>query len=140
MVRKHYHNKLVVTLSIRKESVKVLRDGEEVASADFCFNKTQIRVTDVATVDKYQNCGYGKLLFCALKNLAQQKKLPLLLWSLESAIPFYEAIGMEHLDDPKVQKKIKFGNVSKKELKEKVNNDDFVWIPKRLRRRPTIYL
>jgi tmRNA-binding protein len=76
-----------------------------------------------------------------LKLLSEQYKLPIVLWSLDPAVPFYEQIGLLHLNNPEVQKKVMFGNVEIKELKEKINNNDFVYMPQSLyRRKPIIYL
>jgi GNAT superfamily N-acetyltransferase len=129
-----------VVLDIEGGTCKVFKGEEEVATADFCFDDTQIRVSSVDTIEKYQRKGYGRLLFAALFLLSAHKKKPLLLWALDDAIPFYEKIGMLHLDNPDVQKRIKFGNVKRKDLPDKVDNDDFVWIPQHLKSKPTIYL
>ena len=82
----------------------------------------------------------SKLLFNALFLLAQQKKMPLILDSLDDAVSFYEKVGMLHLNDPEVQKRVKFGNVISKKLSEKIDNDDFIWIPKHIRKKPIIFL
>ena len=133
---------MVIDTDLEKGVVKIFVDGRdtEVASADFVFDETQIRVTNVATSDAYKKSGYGRLLFDALKCLSQQYKKPLILWALDDAIPFYEKIGMLHLDNPSVQNRLIFGNVTAKTLSDKVDEDDFVWIPKGLKTRPTIFL
>lgn len=129
-----------LSVDLKDEVVKVIVDGIEVAKAEFTVDGNQIMVTDVSTEEKYQKCGYGRLLFDGLKLISEQTKKPLILWSLDSAIPFYESIGLLHLDNPNVQKMVIFGNVKKSELTEKVDDDDFIWIPKSLKRKPTIYL
>jgi len=125
---------------MENETVVVMVDDKEVAKALFTFDDTQILVSNVNTDDKYQKCGYGRLLFAALKCIAQQSKLPLLLDSLDDAVPFYEKVGMLHLNDPEVQKLVILGNVRKEKIEENIDNDDFVWIPKGIRRKPTINL
>jgi GNAT superfamily N-acetyltransferase len=139
---RRFKNGLVIQTDLKEGNVKIFVDGrdDEVASADFCFDNTQIRVTDVSTSDAYKKTGYGRLLFDVLKCLAQQHKKPLILWALPDAIPFYEKIGMLHLDNPAVQNMLVFGNVTAETLKDKVDEDDFVWIPKGLKTRPTIFL
>jgi hypothetical protein len=132
--------KVSVVLDIEGGTCKVFKNEKEVATADFCFDDTQIRVSSVDTVEKYQRKGYGRLLFAALFLLAQRRKMPIYLWAADDAIPFYEKIGMLHLDDSSVQKRIHFGNVSKEKLPDKVDDDDFVWIPQHLNKKPTIYL
>lgn len=121
-------------------TVKVIVDGKEVASAGFCFDDTQIRVDTVKTKKVYRRCGYGRLLFDALKCIAQQKKMPLLLCSSNMGIPFYESIGLLHLDNPEVQKLIIFGNLrTKEDIERKIDNDDFIWLPK-MKTKPILYL
>jgi GNAT superfamily N-acetyltransferase len=123
--------------------VKVMVDGQEAAKADFMFDETQIRVTDVSTEKVYRKCGYGRLLFDALKCVAKQKKMPLLLWSSDMAleIQFYEKLGFLHLNNPEIQRKIIFGNLdTAEEIAEKIDDDDFVWIPQTLNRKPILYL
>ena len=130
-----------VIVDIKGEEVKVIVDEKEAAKAQFKFDGTQIMVTDVETKEVYQKCGYGRLLFDALKIIAEQKKKPLILWSLDNAIPFYEKIGMLHLNNPEVQKRIIFGNLrTKEDVSSKVDEDDFIWIPSHLNRKPIIYL
>jgi hypothetical protein len=132
--------KVSVILDIDGGTCKVFKNEEEVATADFCFDNAQILISDVDTVIKYHRRGYGRLLFAALFLLAQQRKMPLYLWAASNAILFYEKIGMLHLNDPKVQKRIKFGNITKKDLPEKIDDNDFVWIPKKLKQKPILYL
>lgn len=122
------------------ETCKVFKNEKEVATANFSFDNTQILVSSVDTLEKYQIRGYGRLLFGALFLLAQQKKMPLILDSLDNAVPFYEKMGMLHLNDPEVQKRIQFGNIDKKHRIEKIDNDDFIWIPRHIRKKPIIFL
>lgn len=130
-----------VIVDMKEETVRVMVDGFEASKAEFTFDGSQIMVTDVSTENKYQKCGYGRLLFDALKLISEQKKMPLILWSLDTAIPFYEKIGLLHLDNPEVQKRVKFGNIKKDKIIERVDDDDFIWIPQSLyRRKITIYL
>jgi hypothetical protein len=129
-----------IIVDMKAEEVKVMVDEVEAAKALFTFDGTQILVSNVNTEGVYQKCGYGRLLFDALKCIAQQKRLPLVLDSLDDAVPFYEKIGMLHLNNPEVQKLVIFGNVKKKDYAEEIDNDDFVWIPKRLKRKPVINL
>jgi len=130
-----------VIVDIKGEEVKVIVDDKEAAKAQFKFDGTQIMVTDVETEEVYQKCGYGRLLFDILKVIAEQKKKPFILWSLDDAISFYEKIGMLHLNDPEVQKRVIFGNLrTKEDIASKVGDSDFIWIPSHLNRKPIIYL
>lgn len=131
-----------VIVDMKEENVRVMVDGFEAAKAEFTLDDTQIMVTNVDTENAYQKSGYGRLLFDALKCISQQKKMPLILWSLDDAIPFYEKIGLLHLDNPEVQKRVIFGNIkTQKGISKKVDNDDFVYIPQSLnKRKPIIYL
>jgi hypothetical protein len=132
-----------IITDMKEGTVKVMVDGREAATASFMFDldQTQIRVTDVSTEETYQKCGYGRLLFDALKCIAQQKKMPLLLWSSSEGIPFYEKLGLLHLDNPEVQEKVIFGNLkTNEEISSKIDEDDFVWIPNHLSRKPILYL
>jgi GNAT superfamily N-acetyltransferase len=140
IVMRRVRKNVSLIVDLKDEVVKVFVDEVEVSKAEFKFDNTQIMVTDVSTEEKYQKCGYGRLLFDGLKLIAEQKKKPLILWALDTAIPFYEAIGLLHLDNPATQKRVIFGNIKKSKLSEKIDDDDFVWIPKSLKRKPIIYL
>lgn len=130
-----------VIVDMIAETVMVMVDEFEASRAEFTFDDTQIMVTNVGTDEKYQKSGYGRILFDALKLVSEQKKMPLVLWSLIGAVSFYEAIGLLHLNDPEVQKRVIFGNVDTADLNKKVNEDDFVFLPQSLnRRKPIIYM
>jgi len=134
---------ITLKLSIRYGYIKVLADGEVITSCEFCIEDTQIRATDLNTEDEYQRKGYGRTCLDALKILATQLKMPIILYSLVDAIPFYESLGFEHLNDKKVQAKVKFGNIkTKKDMKEKGPTDgDMIWVPKSLnKKKPVIYM
>lgn len=133
--------KVSVVTDLEGETVIVEVDGVEAAKTLFKIEETQILVSNVNTENIYQKSGYGKLMFATLKCIAQQKKLPLLLDSLDDAVPFYEKIGMLHLNDPEVQKRVIFANVKASDLAQEIDNDDFVFIPQCLnKRKPVIYM
>jgi hypothetical protein len=141
MMQKRVKKNATLTIDIENEVVKVMVDGVEASKAEFTFDSSQIMVTYVVTKKLYQKCGYGRLLFEGLKLISEQYKLPLILWSLDKAVSFYEKIGLLHLNKPEVQKRITFGNVEISELNKKVNSDDFVYIPQSLnKRKPIIYM
>lgn len=141
-IMRRVRKEISVIVDMKTEEVKVMVDGNEAAKAEFTFDNTQIMVTSVETKNAYQKSGYGRLLFDALKCISQQKKMPLILWSSDEGIPFYEKIGLLHLDNSEVQKKVIFGNLKTQEdIATKVDGDDFIWIPQCLnRRKPIIYL
>jgi hypothetical protein len=132
---------MTVIVDMKDEVIEVIVDGKEVTKIEFINEGNQITIASIGTETPYQKCGYGRLAFEVLKLLSEQYKLPIVLWSLDPAVPFYEQIGLLHLNNPEVQKKVMFGNVEIKELKEKINNNDFVYMPQSLyRRKPIIYL
>jgi hypothetical protein len=139
---KRVRKNVSVILDIKAGEVKVVVDGTEAAKAEFVFDDTQIMISSVNTEKLYKRSGYGRLLFDTLKCLSNQRRKPLILWSSEEGIKFYEKIGLLHLDDPKVQKRIIFGNLNTtEEILEKVDDDDFVWIPQSLgKKKAIIYL
>ena len=137
--RKKYAG-IAIDLNMVDEEITIFVDGKRVAKTYFVFDGPMIRVTDVITEDDYQMNGYGRMMFDVLKAVARHHKMPIYLWALDDAIPFYEKIGMLHLNDPEVQKKVIFANVKDEKIKEEVDEDDFVWLPKGLRGRPLIYL
>lgn len=112
--------KVSVILDVGKGTCKIFRNDEEIATTDFYFDNTQIRISTVNTIPKYQRRGYGRLIFSSLFLLAQQQRMPIYLWALDNAIPFYEKIGMLHLNNPKVQKRVIFGNIAKKTFLKKL--------------------
>jgi len=141
-IMRRVRKEISIIVDMKAENVKIMVDGTEAAKAEFILDGTQIMVTNVNTENAYQKSGYGRLLFDALKCISQQKKMPLILWSSDDAIPFYERIGLLHLDNPEVQKRVIFGNLKTREdIATKVDGDDFIWIPQSLnRRKPIIYL
>lgn len=141
-VMRRARKEISIIVDMKAENVKIMVDGKEAAKAEFTLDGTQIMVTNVGTEEVYQKSGYGRLLFDALKVISNQKKMPLILWALDDAIPFYEKIGLLHLSDPEVQKQVIFGNLKTQEdIATKIDGDDFIWIPQSLyRRKPIIYL
>lgn len=132
---------LSVLTDMKEGTIEVIVNGNKAADASFIFDGTQIRVINVDTRTIYQKCGYGRLLFDSLKCIARQKKLPLLLWSSDMGIPFYEKLGFLHLNNSDVQKLVIIGNIkSQKDLDKKLCEKDFVWIPSTMKRKPIIYL
>jgi hypothetical protein len=133
--------KVDVILDLKEQSVVVYADNEKATTILFVFDGTQIRVTDVTTEDLFQRKGFGRLAFDALKMVATQRRLPIYLWSLEDAIPFYVSIGFLHLDNPKVQERVEFGNLgSKIQIEHEIDETHLIWIPKRLKDKPLIYV
>ena len=139
MKRKKYGG-IAIDLNMVDEEIIIFVDGVKVAKATFMFDGPMLRITDVRTDDIYQLQGYGRLMFSMLKTVARQHKMPIYVWALDDAIPFYEKIGLLHLNNPDVQKKIIFANIKDKDIPNEVDEDDFVWLPKGLRGRPLIYL
>lgn len=138
-MRKVNHN-MSVTVDMKAETVKVIVDGKEATTIEFIREDTQIMVASVDTEPPFQHYGYGRLAFGALKLISEQRKLPIVVWSLYTAIPFYERIGLLHLNDPEVQKRVIFGNIETAELHTKIDSYDFVYIPQSLnRRKPVIF-
>lgn len=137
--RKKYGN-IAIDLNMVEGEIIIFVDGIKVAKTLFMFDGPMIRVTDVTIDDNYQINGYGRMTFDILKIIARQHKMPIYLWALDNAIPFYEKIGMLHLNNPEVQKHIIFANIKDVDIEKQVDEDDFVWLPKGLRGRPLIYL
>lgn len=131
----------IITIDMEQEVIKIVINELDVTEIEFTIEETQIRVAVVGTEIPYQKCGYGRLAFEALKLISKQYKLPIIVWSLPSAISFYEQIGFLHLNNPQVQERVIFGNVEESKLHSKVDDCDFVWLPQSLnRRKPIIYM
>jgi hypothetical protein len=143
-IMRRVKKQIIVTIDMEQEEVKVMVDGQDASTAQFTIDGSQIMVTSVDTEKVYRKCGYGRLLFDGLKCVANQKKMPLILWSSDYAlgIKFYEKIGFLHLNNPEVQKRIFFGNLETAEdIAAKIDEDDFIWIPQSLnKRKPIIYM
>lgn len=134
---------MAIDIDMVDEEINVFLDddSEPVATTFFMFDGPFIRVTDVETRKDHQNNGFGKIMMNILKMIARQHKLPIYLWSLTESIPFYEKMGFLHLDDPEVQKRVIFANISdERHLHRCIDHDDFVYIPKSLKGRATIYI
>ena len=137
--RKKY-GEIAIDLNMKEEELIIFVDGVKVAKTSFMFDGPMLRITDVGTEDPYQLQGYGRMMFSILKTVARHHKMPIYLWALDGAIPFYEKLGFLHLNNPDVQKKIIFANIKDKDIPNEVDEDDFVWLPKSLKGRPLIYL
>ena len=137
--RKKYGS-IAVDLDMSKEEVTIFVDGIQAAKTSFMFDGPMLRVTDVGTENGYEMNGYGRMMFDVLKNVARQHKMPIYLWSLDAAIPFYEKLGLLHLNNKEVQKRVIFANLKDTDIDKEVDEDDFVWVPKGLNGRPLIYL
>ena len=134
-------NNATVNIDMENEVIKIVINEIDVTTIEFTIEETQIKVATIGTEFPYQKCGYGRLAFNALKLISKQYKLPIVVWSLLPAVPFYEKIGFLHLDSPQVQKRVIFGNVEESKLHSKVDDCDFVWLPQSLNsRKPIIYL
>lgn len=134
-------NNATVNIDMENEVIKIVINEIDVTTIEFTIEETQIKVATIGTEFPYQKCGYGRLAFNALKLISKQYKLPIVVWSLLPAVPFYEKIGFLHLDNPQVQKQVIFGNIEESKLFSKIDDCDFIYIPQSLySRKPIIYM
>lgn len=140
--RKRY-TQMAIDVDMVDEEIKIFIDDREepISVCYFMFDGPMIRVTDIETSDGFKRSGYGHLMMNILKMISIQHKMPIYLWALDEAIPFYESIGFKHLDDPEVQKNVFFANITdERHLHKNIDHDDFIYIPKSLKGRATIYI
>jgi ribosomal protein S18 acetylase RimI-like enzyme len=143
--------------SAKFSTIKIFLDKEEIGTINVYLTDGQIQPTTLNIKQGYRSQGWGRLLITVLCFYARQCNISMYLLPTNiRAIAFYEHLsdlGIIHLNDPEVQKKVNFGirrnppfgNVltdeeySENPLK-KINEQDFVWIPKGLKIKPTIYI
>lgn len=119
--------------------VTLVKGHTPVCKVEFWVDETQIYVTDLDTRERYKRCGYGRLTMDYMMFLAEILRKPIILYSFDTVIKFYEKIGMEHLDSKKMTKKIVVINEDPNH-KHKWNDTDMIWLPKCLRRKKAIWM
>lgn len=110
-----------------------------ICKVDFWIDETQINISNFHTSAMYRHCGYGRLMMEYMMFTAEILKLPIFLFSSEEGIPFYEKLGMEHANSPKMKKKLVAINENPKNPHE-WDSDEFIWLPRCLRRKRKIWL
>lgn len=94
----------------------------------FWIDETCIYISDFDAHVQHKHCGYGSLTMDYMKFLAEVLQKPILLYSIDSAVKFYEKNGMEHLDSQKMRNKVGILNENPK-CKHEWSDTDFIWIP-----------
>lgn len=120
-------------------SLVLVKNRVIICTINFWIDDTQIHISSFDTEAKYRRCGYGRLLMEYMMFTAEILKLPIYLYSSNEGIPFYESIGMEHATSPKILKKLVVINDNPENPYE-WDSDEFIWIPKCLRRKRKIWL
>jgi hypothetical protein len=60
-----------IIFNLKDETVIALVDNFEASRLEFTFDATQIMISAVGTEEPYRRCGYARLLFEALKIVAE---------------------------------------------------------------------
>lgn len=128
---------VVIKFNDKDGLVNISRNGKIIGHIEFIVQRSQIMVTDVTVSEKYQRKGYGKLLMTTLQRYAQEKMLPIYLFSIESAIKFYKSCDFFQIRKYKGDCKLHLKNVVNYD--EQVSDTDMMWIPKG-KKSATVYL
>lgn len=119
--------------------VTLVKEHTPVCKIKFWVDETRIYITDLDVHERHRRCGYGRLTMDYIMFLAEVLRKPIFLYSEVEAVKFYEKLGMEHLNSPKMKRKIRVLNENPK-YKHHWDDEDFIWIPKCLRRQKRIWI
>jgi GNAT superfamily N-acetyltransferase len=118
----------------------LMRDGKQIGETLFMEHRTQITITDANVDEEFQRKGYGRIMLKAIMRYAQEKMKPIYLYSLEDAVPFYEALGFCRIKKWTGTCEIFIKNLNPEKPKEKqIDDTDMIWIPKG-KKKATVYI
>jgi len=131
-----------VKVNPKEGEIRIFEGKDKIAWCDFYFDEHQITATDIQVESaRKRRKGLGTILIDALKILAKKEKKPIYLYSAADAVKFYKKCGFERVVEAAEAGKITVGNLEEgKKLKDAVNKNDMVWLPKSLKGRPVIYV
>lgn len=119
--------------------ITLVKGHTPVCKVKFWVDETRIYITDLDAHARHRRCGYGRLAMDYIMFLAEVLRKPIFLYSLTESVNFYEKLGMEHLNSPKMERKIRVLNENP-EHKHKWEDEDLIWVPKCLRRQKRIWV
>lgn len=119
--------------------ISLVKGHTPVCKVKFWIEETHIYITDLDAHEEHRRCGYGRLTMDYMIFLAEVLRRPIILFSYDSSVPFYEKLGMEHLDSKKLKKKIRVLNEDP-DHKHKWCESDMIWIPKCLKHEKVIWV
>lgn len=126
-----------VVLSEADGDVVVYRNKDNIGHVEFIVQRSQITATDVQIDETYQMKGYGRLMLASLQRFAKEKNLPIYLFSVDSAVKFYESCGFQRIKKYKGECELFLKNVTN--MDKQVSATDMIWIPKG-KKRVTVYV
>lgn len=106
--------------------IEIVKRGRIISSLGVVISDNQITVDSVETRDRYQRCGYGRLLMDTVKLLAEFTRKPIVLYSLADSVAFYEELEFKHINH--MFHRIDCGPKG-------VSEADMVWIPQSLEKK-----
>jgi hypothetical protein len=114
--------------------IMLVKGRSPVCKIKFWVDTTHIYISDVDTASRHKRCGYGRLMMEYMMFVAEMTQMPIFLYSVDSSVGFYEKLGMEHLNTPKMKRRFVIINENP-ECPHEWSDTDFVWIPQCLRRK-----
>ena len=98
--------------------IEVKLSNEIIGSALFYIDENKIVVSDFGIDGDYQKQGYGRILMRVVQAFGELKKLPIVLFSEQTAIEFYKKCGFSLADTEP----------------DKFGNRDMHWTPNNIQR------
>lgn len=128
-------DKFEITIDARKNGSAILKRGDtKIASIYVIYDKVQIEACDLSTEARYRRKGYGTMLMYALMGVAKAKRKPIILWSINEAVGYYQKLGFIRLRRYQngwyKGKRVIIDNLNPhKTFTEQVKHNQFIWIP-----------
>jgi len=123
-----------ITANLNKGEASLCKGKIRIAYVKFLKDHDrQITVTDVTVESRYRRKGYGTMLMSLVMAYARLNHQAIFLYSLSSAIEFYEFLGFKRLKYYKDDPRVRFANLNPdKNFDEQIEENDFLWIPPEL--------
>jgi len=123
-----------INVDLDRGLITLRRKDMEIGYLKFIYDWSEITVLDITIAGRYRKKGYGEILMYVLMALARKKRRVIRLYSVDTAVQFYEKLGFQRLilyrNGFYEGKVVKFMNVKKGDKPEQhIDELDFIWIP-----------
>lgn len=119
--------------------VTLVKGHTPVCRVKFWVDVTHIYITNLDAHQWHRRCGYGRLTMDYMMFLAESLRKPIILYSYDETVQFYEKLGMKHLDSKAMSKKVRVLNENP-DHKHEWSDTDFIWIPNCLKRKKVLWV
>lgn len=117
-----------------KGIIELKRGDIKIAWIHFSMDEYQITATDVDVSCHYRRKGYGTIIMGILMGIAESRHIPIYLYSLRTAVKFYEKLGFVRFRRYKKGwykgKRVVIDNFNRRRTFDKqTDRTDMLWIP-----------